>query len=644
MTNDVIDPTLYRCVKAAMARKATDLVILDVRNISDMTDYFLIASGRSHRQVSAIAELIERELRKAGIKALSVEGIKDGHWALLDYGHVVIHVFYEPIRLFYDIESLWSDAKRENVDEFMEKAQPLFDPPEKLPLKKCLLLILDGWGIAEEDEGNAIYLANTPFFDKLCNSYPNTRLQCAGKGVGLPDGVMGNSEVGHINIGAGRIVNQVLLRIDLAIENHSFYENEALKGCMEKVREKGGALHLMGLVSDAGVHSQIDHLFALLDMAKRENIEHVYVHPILDGRDTPPDSGVEYIEHLADALKEKGIGRIATLCGRFYAMDRDTRWNRTEKAYQLYTEAVGTVESEPVQAVRNAYSKDETDEFVSPVVLTESDGTPFAGIGDDDGVIFFNFRPDRARQITRAFTDDAFDAFERKKIPVLSCYVCMTQYDESYDLPVAFGPVHLDNILGEVISNQGLTQLRLAETEKYAHVTYFLNGGEEKPFENEDRILIPSPREIRTYDQKPEMSAFEVADEAVRQISSGKHDLIVINFANLDMVGHTGIMEAAIKACEAVDKCVEKVVGRALENGYAVMVTADHGNAEKMKESGNSHTAHTQNDVPFVLVNGIQDGYGLRPGVLGDIAVTILEIMGIEKPAEMTGRSLIEKS
>ena len=642
MIHDPVDPTLFHCVRAAMARKATELVILDVREISDVTDFFLIASGRSHRQVTAIADFIERELRGAGIRAFSSEGITEGHWALLDYGHVVIHVFHEPVRRFYDIESLWSDARRENMEQFMEKAENQRQE-SNTPKRKCLLMILDGWGIGEENGGNATFLANTPYFDTLCRTYPHTRLHCSGKAVGLPEGVMGNSEVGHLNIGAGRIVYQVLLRIDLAIEEGTLSENEALKGIMETVRDKGSALHLMGLVSDAGVHSQLHHLEALIDMAQLAGVETVYIHAILDGRDTPPDSGVGYVERLAAYTRDKGLGRIATICGRFYAMDRDTRWERTEQAYRLYTMGEGTAEDDPVEAVRNAYAKEETDEFVRPVVLTQPDGKPFGGIEDGDGILFFNFRPDRARQITRAFTEDSFSFFQRPKRPDLSGYVCMTQYDETFDLPVAFGPVHLKNILGEVVSSQGLRQLRLAETEKYAHVTYFFNGGEETPFENEERVMIPSPREIRTYDEKPEMSAFEVADEAVRRIESGAYDLLVMNFANLDMVGHTGIMEAVIRACEAVDRCVEKVAGCALENGYAVMVTADHGNSEKMKDGEKPHTAHTVNDVPFVLAGAMDSGKKLRPeGVLGDIAPTILEILDIDKPDDMTGTTLIE--
>ncbi len=643
MTIDVNDPTLALCVQAAMARKAVEVAVLDVRGLSDVTDYFLIASGRSHRQVTAIADFIERELKKSGVKALGVEGIKEGHWALLDYGHVVVHVFHEPVRRFYDIESLWSDAKRPDVKQFMENTEKRDVLPDK-PLKnKCVLMILDGWGIADPDGDNATWLANTPFFDTLCSRYPNTRLKCSGKAVGLPEGVMGNSEVGHLNIGAGRIVYQVLLRIDMAIEDGSFFKNEALTACMETVRKKGSTLHLMGLVSDAGVHSQLHHLLALIDLAKENSIENVYIHAILDGRDTPPDSGAGYVERVAAACREIGLGRIATLCGRFYAMDRDTRWDRTEKAYRLYTLGEGTVGTDPVQAVKNAYAKGETDEFVKPVTMEGPDGEPFSGIDDGDGIVFFNFRPDRARQMTRAFTQEGFDLFQREKKPALSAYVCMTRYDETFDLPVAFGPVHLKNILGEVVSREGFRQLRLAETEKYAHVTYFFNGGEEDPFENEERVLIPSPRDIRTYDEKPEMSAFEVAEEAVRRIGSGRYDLVVMNFANLDMVGHTGVMSAAVKASEVVDKCVEKVVACALENGYTVMVTADHGNSEKMLEAGKPYTAHTLNDVPFVLVNGTGGEDRLRPGVLGDIAPTILDVMDIGKPVDMTGQSLIEK-
>lgn len=512
------------------------------------------------------------------------------------------------------------------------------DPPKK----RCLLLILDGWGIADPAEHNAVWVANTPFLDGLKTEYPNTQLACAGKAVGLPEGIMGNSEVGHLNIGAGRVVYQALLRIDMALEDGSFFDNPVLQNAMEAVRRRGTALHLMGLVSDGGVHSQMTHLYALLEMAAHFGLKNVYIHAILDGRDTPPDSGVTYITRLQQAIKEKESGRIATICGRYYAMDRDRRWQRTERAYRLYTLAEGESETDPVEAVKNAYARGETDEFVKPVAMTAEDGSPRATVDDGDGVIFFNFRPDRARQITRAFTATEFDEFQRLKTPALADYVCMAPYDETFDLPVAFTPVQSENILGEVISNAGLGQLRLAETEKYAHVTYFFNGGREEPFAGEDRKLIPSPREVRTYDEKPEMSAHEVADEAVTRIEKRTYPFVVINFANLDMVGHTGSLEAAVKACQAVDTSAARVVSAALDNGYTVIVTADHGNAEQMADAGGPHTAHTLNPVPFVLIDDRGGNYFLREGVLGDIAPTVLDILGIARPPEMTGRTLIE--
>ncbi|MBC2716382.1 MAG: 2,3-bisphosphoglycerate-independent phosphoglycerate mutase [Desulfobacteraceae bacterium] len=510
----------------------------------------------------------------------------------------------------------------------------------------CVLMILDGWGISALNEnGNAVAMAKTPFLDSIIKYYPNTRLQCSGSAVGLPEGIMGNSEVGHMNIGAGRIVYQGLLRIDMAIQDRSFFDNAALDTVMSKVKEKASSLHLMGLVSDGGVHSQLTHLFALIDMAIQKGLTEIYVHVILDGRDTPPDSGVEYIKALQAYLDEKKSGRIASICGRYYAMDRDTRWNRTEKAYRLYSLGVGAKEKDPATAVKNAYDRGETDEFVKPVVMVENNGNPVKTVSDDDGIIFFNFRPDRARQITRAFTEPGFKHFNKEKDVKLCEFVCMALYDESFTLPVAFAPIHLEKVLGEVISTQGLNQLRIAETEKYAHVTYFFNGGEEEPFPNEDRHLVPSPRDVATYDLKPEMSAYAVADKTVSFIRSEKYRMIVLNFANLDMVGHTGILEAAVKACETVDRCAEKVVMAALEKRGAVLVTADHGNAEKMKdEKGLPFTAHTLNPVPLVLVSDSLPDIGLSEGVLGDIAPTILDIMGVEKPAEMTGKTLLLKN
>lgn len=503
--------------------------------------------------------------------------------------------------------------------------------------KPCILIILDGWGINPSTKGNAVVQANTPYLSKLMASYPHTELTCSGEAVGLPDGIMGNSEVGHLNIGAGRIVYQDLLRIDRAIQDTTFFKNKALLDAVNTVKEKKSRLHLMGLVSNGGVHSQLTHLFALLSLAKQKKCNEVYVHVILDGRDTPPDSGAGFVSQLQDEINRLEIGSIATICGRFYAMDRDTRWERTQKAYQLYTEADGTQENDPVQAIQNAYDRGETDEFVKPVIIN-----PDGQIADDDGIIFFNFRADRARQITRAFTETDFQGFSRSRVPNLARYVCMTLYDEKFFLPLAFPPQHLDGILGEVVSKQGLSQLRVAETEKYAHVTYFFNGGEEKPFPGEDRCLIPSPREIETYDQKPEMSAFPVGDEVVSRIQSGGYDLIVLNFANMDMVGHTGILPAAVKACEAVDQNVQKVVTAIQALGGTALVTADHGNAEKMiDDNGSPHTAHTVNPVPLILVDEKRKASRLQPGILGDIAPTILEIMGIAKPKQMTGKSLI---
>ena len=509
-------------------------------------------------------------------------------------------------------------------------------------IRPCVLIILDGWGLRESSENNAVKMADTPFLDHLLNTWPHTQLTCSGEAVGLPQGVMGNSEVGHMNIGAGRVVFQDLLRINQAIANGSFTENPAFNRIMTRVKENHGSLHLMGLLSDGGVHSHIDHLMALLALAKDRGLEQVFVHAILDGRDTPPKSGVTYIGQLQDFINKIGFGAIASICGRYFAMDRDTRWERVERAYRLYTQGQGVVELDPVQAVVNAYARNETDEFVMPIVISDSgDYTP-GSVTDGDGIIFFNFRADRAREITHAFTDPKFSFFNRARHPNLGGYVCMTLYDTNLMLPQAFAPVHLDDILGEVISRQGLCQLRIAETEKYAHVTYFFNGGEETPYEKEDRCLIPSPREVATYDQKPEMSAREVTREMLKRLDSGRYAFIALNFANMDMVGHTGILEAAIKACEAVDACLAPIITRVLELEGTALITADHGNSETMvDENGQPHNAHTLNLVRLVLVNETLKTARLREGVLGDIAPTILDIMGIKQPERMTGQSLI---
>jgi 2,3-bisphosphoglycerate-independent phosphoglycerate mutase len=509
--------------------------------------------------------------------------------------------------------------------------------------KTHMLIILDGWGIGADEPTNAVLAADTPFLDRLQAAYPSTQLRCSGQDVGLPAGIMGNSEVGHMNIGAGRIVYQDLMRIDKAIEDRSFFGNAPLETLMKSVAARGRALHLMGLVSDGGVHSQLTHLFALLEMARDKGLSKVFVHAILDGRDTPPDSGVGYLKQLQDHIRTIDNGAIASICGRYFAMDRDKRWDRVEKAYRLYTDGHGRRESEPVAAVQKAYGRGETDEFIEPVVMVQEDGMPVARVGDGDGIIFFNFRADRAREITRTFTEKGFDGFARQVVPDLCGYTTMTLYDESFDLPMAFGPVHLENILGEVISRKGLRQLRIAETEKYAHVTYFFNGGEETPFENEDRCMIPSPREVATYDQKPEMSALQVADEVIARLDTGKYDFIVLNFANMDMVGHTGVMAAAVKACETVDRCLEKVLDKLLGQGGLALVTADHGNSEKMAgPDGKPYTAHTTNPVRLLLVDDNRQSVRLREGRLGDIAPTLLELMDLETPEQMTGRSLLQ--
>ncbi len=500
-----------------------------------------------------------------------------------------------------------------------------------------ILLILDGWGLREETRGNAVAQAHTPFLDSLVQDYPHCRLTCSGNAVGLPEGTMGNSEVGHMNIGAGRTVFQDFVRINRAIADQSFFQTPALTDIMKQVSASGKRLHLMGLLSDGGVHSHIDHLFALVDMAARHQIRNLYVHPVLDGRDTSPTSGAGYLRKLEEHLDRTGTGKIATVAGRYWAMDRDTRWDRVRKAYRLFTQGEGQRADDAVTAVQQAYDAGTTDEFMEPLLI-DPDGT----ITDGDGLIFFNFRADRAKEITRAFTEQGFSAFNRIVRPDLAGFVCMTQYDETFDLPVAFGPQHLTDILGEVLSRNHISQLRLAETEKYAHVTYFFNGGDENVFEGEERILIPSPRDVATYDLKPEMSAREIARTACEQIRARNFDFIVLNFANMDMVGHTGILKAAVAACETVDQCVGQVVKAVWETGGTAIVTADHGNAEQMiAEDGSPHTAHTLNPVRMILAGETYKGLTLKDGILGDIAPTILRLLHLEQPSEMTGVSRI---
>ncbi len=502
--------------------------------------------------------------------------------------------------------------------------------------KPVVLCIMDGFGINPGANGNAIEAANTPNLSKIFAENPYTTIGASGLDVGLPDGQMGNSEVGHTNIGAGRVVYQMLVKISKSIQDGDFFNIEALKASVENCKKNDSALHLIGLLSDGGVHSHIEHLFGLLEMAKKEGLTKVFVHCIMDGRDVSVTSGKGFVKDLEDKMAELGVGKIATISGRYYAMDRDFAWDRVEKAYSAMVYGEGIQNENAVESMALSYEKDVTDEFIIPTVV-DKNGT----IKANDSVVFFNFRPDRARQITRTFVDESFDGFERKNGFFPLNYVCMTQYDETMpNVSVAFPPEELKMTMGEYIASKNMTQLRIAETQKYAHVTFFFNGGEEKTFEGEDRILIQSP-DVPTFDLQPEMSAYPVCDAVVEKIKSGKYDMVILNFANCDMVGHTGVFEAAVKAVEAVDECVGKVVEAALSMGGAVCITADHGNADRMiGDDGKPFTPHSTNPVPFCVV-----GYDCElkeTGRLADIAPTMLTIMGLPQPAEMTGESLIK--
>ena len=510
--------------------------------------------------------------------------------------------------------------------------------------RPTVLMILDGYGLNDKVEGNAVKLANTPVMDKLMAEYPFVEGQASGMAVGLADGQMGNSEVGHLNMGAGRIVYQELTRITKEIEEGTFFENEELVKAMENAKKNDSALHIFGLLSDGGVHSHITHIFGTIEMAKKFGLKKVYIHPFLDGRDTPPESAADFMQQLVDKMAEIGVGEVATISGRYWAMDRDNNWDREEKAYLAMTKGEGVKETDPVEAVKNSYVNGKTDEFMLPTVI-EKDGTPVASIKDGDSIIFCNFRPDRARQITRAFCADDFNGFDReKKLDVVM--VCFTEYDVTIpNKLVAFKKVEVKNTFGEFLAANGKKQLRLAETEKYAHVTFFFNGGVEDPNVDEFRLLVNSPKDVPTYDLKPEMSAPEVGMDLVEAIKSDKYDVIVINFANPDMVGHTGVIPAAVKAVEKVDELVGKAVQAVKDVDGVLFICADHGNAEKMidYETGAPHTAHTTNPVPFILVN-YDDSYTLRDGgSLCDIAPTLIQIMGLNQPAEMTGKSLLIK-
>ena len=517
-----------------------------------------------------------------------------------------------------------------------KKAQPA-SAYKKHPLA---LIILDGFGYRKETEGNAILMAKKPVLDEIFSAHPHTLIGASGMDVGLPDGQMGNSEVGHTNIGAGRIVYQELTRITKSIQDGSFFQNEAFLAAVDQCRWFNSTLHIFGLMSDGGVHSHLDHICALLELAKREGLKKVCVHCFMDGRDTPPTSGKGYVQKIQDKIDELGVGCIATVSGRYYAMDRDKRWDRLERAYSAIVYGQGELYPSATAGIQASYDKGVTDEFIEPFIVTEN-----AFIRRDDAVIFANFRPDRAREITRALVDPDFDGFAREEGNLPIKYVCMTQYDATMpNVEVAFKPQSLKNTFGEYIADKGLTQLRIAETEKYAHVTFFFNGGVEKEYKNEDRALIKSPS-VATYDLKPEMSAYEVTDEVVKRIEADKYDVIILNFANCDMVGHTGVIPAAVKAVEAVDTCVGRVLDALLAHGGCALVTADHGNADQMLEADGKSpfTAHTTNPVPLALV-GRDDVKALAEGgVLADLAPTMLDLLGLEQPEEMTGHSLIVK-
>lgn len=502
--------------------------------------------------------------------------------------------------------------------------------------KPVMLMILDGFGIAPMSDGNAVETAKKPNFDRLIKNYPSTQLQASGMFVGLPDGQMGNSEVGHLNIGAGRIIYQELTRITKEIQDGGFFTNEALMAAINNAKENNAALHLMGLLSDGGVHSHIDHLKGLLDLAKKYGVKEVYLHGFMDGRDVAPSSGKDFVVEIEKYMNEIGVGKIATLSGRYYAMDRDNRWERVELAYNAMVLGKGETASSAVEAVEKSYHDNKTDEFILPAVI-DNNGM----IKNGDSVIFFNFRPDRAREITRAINDKEFTGFNRETLNLT--FVTMTQYDKTLEgVLVAYRPQTIENTLGEYVSNKGLNQLRIAETEKYAHVTFFFNGGVEKEYAGEDRALVSSPK-VATYDLKPEMSAYEVTEELMKRIDEDKYDMIILNYANPDMVGHTGIMSAAVKAIETVDECLGKVADKILEKDGTLFITADHGNAEIMVDfsTGNPFTAHTTDPVPFVWVSNRTEGRELKEGKLADIAPTMLNEMGLEKPEEMTGECLI---
>lgn len=510
-------------------------------------------------------------------------------------------------------------------------------------MKPHILCILDGWGVRQEVQDNGISQAHTPYFDQLWDKSPHTLLQASGPSVGLPEGIMGNSEVGHMNIGAGRIVFSGLSQIYQAIETGRFQTNEALLLAIKTAKDNNSTLHLIGLLSDGAVHSHQDHLYALIDLAKKEGLKKVAIHCILDGRDTSPTSGIEYLQKLKEVIQAKGLGEIASVSGRYYAMDRDQRWDRIQKAFEAFVGTSSSQGTDASEVVNKSYAQNITDEFINPTTICNSDGQAKFPIQKKDAIIFYNFRSDRARQITKAFTLNDFNDFERKNFEGIGQYVCMSPYDESLNLPVAFKPSYPENTLGQVISDHGFRQLRISETEKYAHVTFFFNGGKDFVFKNEERVLIPSAKEVKTYDQKPEMSAKQVVDQLLKKLEQNSFELAVVNFANTDMVGHTAKPQAIIKAVQTVDHCLGLLIKATRQKQAHLWVTADHGNAEQMvDEQGNPHTAHTLNPVPFIYWGNDQIAFKAKTGRLCDIAPTLLKAMNLNQPTVMTGQSLLK--
>jgi 2,3-bisphosphoglycerate-independent phosphoglycerate mutase len=505
-------------------------------------------------------------------------------------------------------------------------------------IRRTVLVVLDGYGERAERDANAIRLARTPHFDALYRDYPHTLVATSGLAVGLPEGQMGNSEVGHMNLGSGRVVYQELTRIDKAIADGTFFDNEVLCAAMDAAKAGSGRLHLLGLTSPGGVHSSLEHAYALVELARRRGVREIIWHAFLDGRDTPPKSAAGFLRDVQARLRQIGAGRIGSVVGRYWAMDRDQRWDRVADAYALLTEGTGTAADDPVAAVEASYAANVTDEFVRPIAMRGANP-----IGDGDAVIFFNFRSDRARELTRALTEPGFDAFPRARVPKLSAYVCMTRYDKSFPLPIAFAPQSLDQILGQFLAERGIAQFRTAETEKYAHVTFFFNGGREDPFAGEERRLVPSPKDVATYDLKPEMSARGVADGVVDAITGERFGFVLVNFANPDMVGHTGVLPAAIDAVDVIDECIGRIIDAARAHDTSVLITADHGNCEQMLDAnGEPHTQHTTNPVPFLLVDDRHRGASLAAdGRLCDVAPTVLKVMGLPQPVQMEGHSLL---